>query len=163
MSSIDRGQFGLWDYGWLDHSEVHLDQLKLGEDAVDAYLRSDDFATSFILPTRDVEPSIHGPFLRGALSKRDFDLVTPEQFRAQVATIRQPKGFFEPASDQQWEPIEKLVSDLSQGSVKIFALQRTEADKSLFHDWGFVLHIFREFVCVSPNPTVIDRLVFGYD
>ena len=42
-------------------------------------------------------------------------------------------------------------------------LRLTEDDVDKFHDWGFVLSVFREFIFVNPNSENVVRLIFGYD
>lgn len=64
---------------------------------------------------------------------------------------------------QQWQAVERLASEVSSRHAWLFMLRFTEDDQERFHEWGFVLTIFREFICASPDTEFAERLVFGYD
>jgi hypothetical protein len=159
---VDRTLLPLWDYGWVDCGQISLPGIQSPSDAPRAYLRSPDFGTSFVGPKRDDFSDIHGPFRRDTLSEQDFVALNETEFRRQVASIRHPQGFSEAASDYQWRPIEMLVSDVCRGSVAIYMLRFTEQSRDRFHDWGHVLYVFREFLCLAPDLSAT-RIVFGYD
>jgi hypothetical protein len=42
-------------------------------------------------------------------------------------------------------------------------LTRDERNQELFHKWGFVLFVFREFLFVGPERDAVERFVIGYD
>jgi hypothetical protein len=50
-----------------------------------------------------------------------------------------------------------------EGGRRCYILRRDERDRELFHEWGFVLFVFREFLFVSPGRDSMERLVIGYD
>jgi len=96
------------------------------------------------------------------LTGTDFVPISLPEFRAKVAQIRRPIEILEPASDEQWKPVESLVSDLCDRTIAIYMLRFTEVDRNRFHDFGWIHRIFREFICVQ-NDLTITRVVFGYD
>jgi len=159
---MQRPLLSLWDFGWLDYESMSLAGVRAAGDAPSAYVASPAFGTSFVGPQRDDFSDAHGPFRRDAVSAADFVVLSPTEFRRRVSEIRQPDGFAEPASDEQWAPVEALVADISGRCTALYMLRLTEQDHERFHDWGYVLTIFREFICVEPDLSVT-RLVFGYD
>jgi hypothetical protein len=163
MITASRSLLSLWDYGWCDHARLPVTRTNVAADIIREYLRSDDFGTSFVGPQLDSAPELHGPFRRALISESDFELVSPERFLELIAVIRFPEGFSEPVSDEHWQEIQKLTSELRSRHSWFFALRFTEDDSTLFHEWGSVLTIFREFICASPDSDFAERLVFGYD
>ncbi len=159
---MQRPLLPLWDFGWVDYESMTLAGVHTPSDAPSAYVGSPAFGTSFVGPQRDDFSDAHGPFRRGAVSASDFVALTPSEFRRRVSEIRRPDGFAEPASDEQWAPVDALVADISTRCIALYVLRLTERDHDRFHDWGHVLTIFREFICVEPDLSVT-RLVFGYD
>ena len=158
---MDRPFLPLWDCGWVDQSLILLPDVKSAAEVPEAYYRSPEFETSFV-SHEPRSPGIHGPFSKTALAGSDFVLITAPEFRAKVAEIRQPEGFYEPASNEQWIPVEALVSEQCDRSIAIYMLRFTEEDRERHHDWGWIYHVFREFICVQSNLT-ITRVVFGQD
>lgn len=152
----------LWDFGWVDYEPVLLAGVDTASNAPSAYVSSPAFGTSFVGPQRDDFSDIHGPFRREAVSAADFAVLSPIEFRRKVSELRQPDGFAEPASDEQWATVEAVLADICDRCIAIYMLRLTEQDHDRFHDWGYVLTIFREFILVEPDLTVT-RLVFGYD
>jgi hypothetical protein len=159
---MQRTLLPLWDYGWVDYGPVSLAGVSVATDAPTAYVCSPEFGTSFVGPQRDDSADIHGPFRRETLSASDFVHITPLEFRSRISEIRQPAGFAEPVCYEQWRPVEALVSDLCSRCVAIYMLRFTEVDRDRLHEWGSVLDVFREFICVERDLTVT-RIVFGYD
>ena len=165
MIQPSRQLFPLWDYGWLDHNEFKLaaccDPPKLTE----AYLCSDSFGSSFVGPTlEETEASLlHGPFWRNLVTASDFQLISLDDFYGEIQEIRQPVGFSKAATDEQWQTVELLISRLALQYKWIINLRLTEQDSARFHDWGFVLMIFREFLLANPDSEQVSRLIFGYD
>lgn len=49
------------------------------------------------------------------------------------------------------------------GGRRCFVLRRDERNKELFHEWGFVIWIFREFLFINLERDSLDRFVIGYD
>jgi hypothetical protein len=49
------------------------------------------------------------------------------------------------------------------GGRRCYVLSRDERDRELFHEWGFVLFVFREFLFVGPERNAVERYVIGYD
>jgi hypothetical protein len=163
MTQPPRQLLSLWDYGWLDHNEFLLPPCSNSQEVVATYLRSDSFGTSFVGPSLDQAEDLHGPFRRELIAPTDFQLVSPGEFHDQVQSIRHPEGFSEPASDEQWRAVELLISELEKRYRWILRLGLTDDNAEKFHDWGYVLNIFQEFLLANPNSEPVSRLVFGYD
>jgi hypothetical protein len=163
MTNSARNLLPLWDFGWCDHDRPSLPRCHAPQDVIRQYVSSAAFGTSFVGQENEHAPELHGPFWSSAVSEPDFELITPQRLAEEVDAIRQPPGFTEPASDEQWQPVQSLLSEVCSRSTWIFMLRLTENDRDRFHDWGFVLLVFREFLCASPDSDSVDRLVFGYD
>lgn len=154
---------GLWDFGWLDHGEVSLEPSDTWEGAVAAYLTSESFQTSF-LPPEDKDAGIHGPFKQDQIAVEDFELLSVDEFYQRIQEIRQPEGFSEPATDDQWRQVGDLLAKVQPQFKWLIGLRLIETDEERFHDWGFVLGIvFREFLLTNPNSERAYRLVFSLD
>jgi hypothetical protein len=163
MSQPARHLLQLWDFGWLDHNEFNLPACDEWRDTITSYLGSESFATSFVGPDLEHEPELHGPFWRSLITINDFELLSVAGFYEHVRRIRHPKGFLEAVSDEQWQAVEHLVGEMQPRYVWLIRLRLTEDDSDKFHDWGYVLTIFREFLLVNPRSEQVLRLVFGYD
>lgn len=163
MAQPQRQLISLWDYGWLDYNEIKLLPCAQPLDLIEAYLSSNTFGTSFVGPELDDAPTLHGPFIRPSVASTNFQLLDSDTFFAQIHHIRQPEGFFEPVDEEQWHTVEELVTELERQNQWLIMLNLTEDDTDKFHDWGFVLTIFREFLLANPNSENVVRLVFGYD
>lgn len=163
MTQSRRNLLWLWDYGWCEHERVALPRCYSPQDIIRAYRRSDAFGTSFVGQEPPRTPELHGPFWSTSVSESDFELITPQRFQEMIAAIAQPSGFTTPPSAEQWQAVQRLASDVSSRCAWLFMLRLTEDDRDRFHDFGFVLTIFREFICASPDTEFAERLVFGYD
>jgi hypothetical protein len=163
MSQPQRQLLSLWDYGWLDYNEIKLSPCNQPSELIEAYLNSNTFGTSFIGPEFNDAPTVHGPFWRTSISADDFQVIDSDTFYAQIRRIQQPESFNEPASEEQWSAVESLISKLESQYQWLFMLRLTEDDADKFHDFGFVLWVFREFILANPNSEDVTRLVFGYD
>lgn len=163
MAQIKRQLLPLWDYGWLDLNEIKLPPCNQPQELIEAYLKSDLFGTSFVGQELDDAPMLHGAFWRNSITAEDFQVIDSATFDAQIQRVRQPEGFSEPVNDEQWSAVEKLATELKQQYQWLIMLRLTEDDGDKFHDWGFVLDIFREFILANPNSENVVRLVFGFD
>lgn len=163
MTASSRNLISLWDYGWLDRNEVVIPRCDSASEVISAYIRSDSFGTSFVGPQLNLEPDLHGPFLRASITPDDFQLISADQFATEIRAIRQPEGFTSPADDTQWQAVERVTSELARENRWIFALRLTEKDSQRFHDWGFVLDVFREFLFANPASDQLSRCIVGYD
>ena len=163
MTQPSRHLLQLWDYGWLDYNKFELPACADWQAAVTSYLDSESFATSFVGPDLEHAPELHGPFWRSLITVDDFELLNVAEFYDQIRRIRHPEGFSESASDEQWQAVEQLVGKVQPRYTWLIRLHLTEDDEDKFHDWGFVLTIFREFLLANPKSEQVSRLVFGYD
>lgn len=161
MTRAPRNLLSLWDYGWCEHERIAIPRSRSPQVFIGEYLRSDAFGTGFVGPEPPYEPDLHGPFFSSLLSEPDFELITPQRFQTAIAAI--PQAFTRPPSAEQWQAVEHLVSEVSSRHAWLFTLRLTEDDKDRFHEFGFVLWLFREFVCGTPDTEHAERLVFGYD
>ncbi|MGA2498716.1 MAG: hypothetical protein ABSH20_13305 [Tepidisphaeraceae bacterium] len=151
----------LWDYGWLNCDEVVIPPCNSVSEVISAYVRSDSFGTSFVGPLPDPMPELHGPFWRKGVAEDDFQLISTSQFAMELRAIRQHEDFGSPVDDTQWQAVEYVTSKLEQHSKWLIALRLTEKHREKFHDWGFVLWLFREFLFANPNSDRLSRCVFG--
>lgn len=163
MTQPQRKLLPLWDYGWLDLNKIKLPSCSQPQELIEAYLNSNWFGTSLVGQELDDAPTLHGAFWRTSIEANDFQLVDSATFDAQIQSIRQPEGFSEPVNEEQWSPVEHLVTELKHQYQWLIMLRLTEDDGDKFHDWGFVLTIFREFLMANPNSENAVRLVFGFD
>lgn len=145
------------------HNEIELAPSSQPEQLIQAYLASDTFGTSFVGPSLEETPTIHGPFFRSSVVANDFQLIDSAAFYRQINDTRKPDGFSEPATEEQWGAVEKLVSELERQYIWLFKLRLTEDNSDRFHEWGFALTVFREFILANANSANVARLVFGYD
>jgi hypothetical protein len=50
-----------------------------------------------------------------------------------------------------------------EGDRRCYVLSRDERNRELFHEWGWVLFVFREFLFVGAERDCVERFVIGYD
>lgn len=163
MTQTARKLLWLWDYGWCEYDRVTLPCCHVPQDVIREYRSSDAFGTSFVGQEPPHTSELHGPFLSSAVSESDYELITPQRFLDEIAAIRTTEGFTSPPTDEQWHAVQSLASVVANRCAWFYKLRLTEDDSDRFHDWGFVLTIFREFICASPDSEFAERLVFGYD
>ena len=163
MPEPKRQLLALWDYGWLDLNEINLSPCSHPRELIEAYLNCKEFGTSFVGQKLDDAPTLHGPFLRTSVTADDFQIIDSDTFYTQFRRIRQPEGFDKAANDEQWSAVEDLISKIGPQYKWLFMLRLSEADGDKFHDWGFVLTVFREFILANPHSEKVVRLIFGYD
>lgn len=163
MTQPQRQLLPLWDYGWLDFNEIVLPSCNHPQELIEAYLKSDTFGTSFVGQELDDAPMLHGPFWRTSIAAIDFQLIDSDTFYEQVQRIRQPEGFTETPDTEQWSAVEELITKIERQNQWLIMLNLTEDNADKFHEWGFVLTIFREFLMANPNSENVVRLVFGFD
>ena len=153
----------LWDYGWLDVDEVVIPRCHSVSEVIEAYVNSPSFGRSFAGPPPDAVPELHGPFWRASVAVDDFRLIDSSQFAVELESIRRQEQFDSPPDDNQWQAVREVTSNLERTSKWIIALRLTEQDREKFHDWGFVLWLFREFLFGNEGCDRLGRCIFGYD
>jgi hypothetical protein len=89
-------------------------------------------------------------------------LISLQQFKDEIESIHYLDDCWI-VPDEKWQPLEKLVSRICSRNCWFFKLRLTEKDKECFHEVGWILGLFREFICASPNSEIVERLVFGWD
>ena len=151
---------GLWDYGWLRHDTVPLSPAAADWEMIQQYVGSPAFHTSF-LPNDQDEQGIHGPFQAGLLSAEDYLPLHEAELERYLESLEVSEKAGEDLDER-----DKILHHFRHpfaGGCKCYVLRRDEHDKDLFHDWGFVLFVFREFLFVGPQRDRLERFVVGYD
>ena len=151
---------GLWDYGWLRHDSVELTPVISDLLLIEQYIASHEFCASF-LPIVKYETGIHGPFVADSIHAEDF---IPLQ-RADLEHYLDSIELSETPDDDVIERVKMLhhLGNAFDGGRKCFILKYDERDKALFHEWGFVLCIFREFLFTDSQRGRLERFIVGYD
>lgn len=150
----------LWDYGWLCRDRVKLAGASSDAALIEQYVASPAFHTSF-LPNHKDETGIHGPFVAGRITAADFVPIGKTELGQYLESVQ--------LSDTPGEDVAERAKMLSQLRAPFeegctgYVLKRDERDRELFHEWGFVLSIFREFLFVGPERDCMERFVVGYD
>lgn len=150
----------LWDYGWLSRDVVQLPAATSDLQLIRQYVVSPSFHTSF-LPSDKDETGIHGPFYAGRIGAEDYIPLCKADLERYLASVELSET---PDEDET----ERAKIWLHLGTVfargyKCYVLRRDERNNDLFHDWGFVLIVFREFLFVDPLHGNLERFVIGYD
>jgi len=155
----------LWDYAWCDYHQIALPPSNVAKSVIREYLRSDAFGNPFVYfsgMSDEYKHSLHGPFFRNLIS--DFELISIQRFEKEIDAIRHfADEIFGPLPEEKWQPVRQLAFRICERNSWIFMLRLTEENKDRFHECGWVLDIFREFVFANPNSEIIERLVFGWD
>jgi hypothetical protein len=150
----------LWDYGWLCHDSLKLTAALSDSELVRQYVASSAFHTSFLPGDKD-ETGIHGPFAADRIHTQDFIPLLETDLQSYLESLKLAEN---PSDDVIARA--KLLPHLRAafaGGRRCYVLRRDERDKELFHDWGFVLWLFREFLFVGPERDELERFVIGYD
>lgn len=150
----------LWDYGWLCRDSVRLAAAASDLELVKQYVASPSFHTSF-LPSDKDETGIHGPFVASRIHAEDYIPLREADLESYLGSVElsETRGDDE---NERAKVLPHLHSAFAAG-CRCFVLRRDERDKELFHDWGFVLWVFREFLFTGMRPDSLERLVIGYD
>lgn len=148
----------LWDYGWLDHDTVQLSPAASDQDLLSQYISSTHFRTSFV---PGGSGDIHGPFKASGIWVNDFEALKADDLEAYLQSIElsEKPGEDEAQRRKLWGELQKPF----QSKLRCYALKPNERSKERFHDWGFVLLIFRELLFVGPQRDRLERYVVGYD
>jgi hypothetical protein len=150
----------LWDYGWLCRDRVRLASASSDEELIEQYAASRAFHTSFVPNDKD-ETGIHGPFAAGRITAADFVPLSEGELGEYLESIQ--------LSDTPGDDVAERAKILPhlriafERGCRCYVLSRDERNRELFHEWGFVLHIFREFLFIGPERDCVERFVIGYD
>ena len=150
----------LWDYGWIYRDHVKIARASSDTAAIEHYVASPKFHGSF-LPNYNDETGIHGPFVADRISATDFVPLKESEIGEYLKSVQISDA---PGTDLAEQA--KMMSHLRvafKGGHNCYVLRRDERDHELFHDWGYVLFVFREFLFVSAERDAIMRFVIGYD
>jgi hypothetical protein len=150
----------LWDYGWLCRDRVKLAEASSDAGLIEQYVASPAFHTSFVPNDKD-ETGIHGPFVSERITAADFVLLPDAKLEEYLESIELSDTPGEDAAERA-----KMSSHLRaafEGGRRCYVLIRDERNREVFHDWGFVLFVFREFLFIGPKRDCVERFVIGYD
>jgi hypothetical protein len=149
-----------WKYGWLCHDSVQLAAAPSDAALIEQYVTSRAFHTSF-LPSDKDETGIHGPFMADRIKTEDFVQLQESELGRYLGSVELSEA---PGEDDIERA--KLLPHLRSafaGGRRCYVLRRDERNKELFHDWGFVIWVFREFLFVGAQKESLDRFIIGYD
>jgi hypothetical protein len=151
---------GLWDHGWLCHDSLELRPAASDLALIEQYVASPPFYSFFIQCNGD-ETGMHGPFMAGSIHADDFIALQRVDLEHYLESIE----FSEKPGEDVVERAKILphLRTAFDGSRKCYILRRDERDKELFHDAGWVLWIFREFLFADSQRGSLERFIIGYD
>ena len=150
----------LWDYGWLSRDRVTLTGAASDAELIGQYVASPAFHTSF-LPNDKDETGLHGPFVAGRITAADFVPLREDELGPYLESVELSDTPGEDAAERA-----KVLPHLRAafaGGRRCYVLRRDERDRELFHEWGSVLFVFREFLFIGPERDSVERFVIGYD
>lgn len=150
----------VWQYGWLCSDAVKLTAELSDTALIEQYVASPAFHTSF-LPSEKIETGIHGPFVANLIKAEDFFPIQESDLDLYLRTVELSEV---PGEDEiQRAKLLPHLRNAFSGGRRCFVLRRDERNKELFHEWGFVIWIFREFLFINLERDSLDRFVIGYD
>ena len=150
----------LWDYGWLSQDRVELSPAPSDAALIQKYVASPAFHTSF-LPSDKDETGIHGPFQTGRIAGTDFLPLEEAGLEPYLQSIELSES---PGEDEaERAKVLPYLRSAFHGGSRCYVLKADERSKDLFHDWGFVLWVFREFLFIGSERDRLDRFIIGYD
>jgi hypothetical protein len=150
----------LWDYGWLCRDRVNLADASSDIALIEQYVASPAFHTSF-LPNDKDETGIHGPFMAARITAANFVPLQEAELEMYLESVQ--------LSDTPGEDVverAKMLPHLRagfEGGRRCYVMSRDERNRELFHEWGFVFCLFREFLFVGPERNGVERIVIGFD
>ncbi len=151
---------GSWDYFWIHCDAVVLATASSDKELIRAYCCSPAFHTSFLPPEGD-ETGIHGPFRADQISHLDFVSLKPTDLKDYLNSL-EVAGI--PEEDEAArETILTHLLDAFGEDRSCYALKADERNAQFFHEWGFVLTVFREFLFIGPARNTLERFIVGYD
>jgi hypothetical protein len=150
----------LWDYGWLCSDRVKLAAASSDAVVIEQCVASPAFHTSF-LPNDKDETGLHGPFVAERITVADFVPLREPELGQYLESVQLSETPGEDAAERA--RMSPHLRAAFNGGRRCYVLQRDERDRELFHKWGFVLFVFREFLFVGPERDCVERFVIGYD
>jgi len=150
----------LWDYGWLCRDRVKLAGASSDPALIEQYVVSPAFHTSF-LPNDKDETGIHGPFVAKRITAADFVPLREAELGQYLESVQLSDTPGEDAAERA--KVSPHLRAAFEGGRRCYVLRRHERDCELFHEWGSVLFVFREFLFVGPEREGVERFVIGYD
>ncbi len=150
----------LWDFGWILHDAFNLRAQTSDVALIEEYMASAAFNTSFV-PNEGDETGIHGPFNAESLKPTDFQVLEESELPLYLESIQIATNPHDDIAERQ-KILECLGEPFRKG-FKCFLLIQDERNDELFHEWGFVFRLFREFVFIIPQSRQVERFVIGYD
>lgn len=150
----------LWDYGWLGRDRVKLVGAASDEAALEQYVVSPAFHTSF-LPNEKDETGLHGPFVAARITAADFVPLREIELGPYLESVELSDTLGEDAAERA--KVSPRLRAAFEGGRRCYVLRRDERNHELFHEWGSVLFVFREFLFIGAERDFMERFVIGYD
>lgn len=150
----------LWDYGWLCRDRVKLPGAASDAALIEQYVASPAFQTSF-LPNDKDETGIHGPFVAERITAADFVPLPQVELGPQLESVELSDTPGEDAAERA--KVSPHLQAAFEGGRRCYVLRRDERNRELFHEWGSVLFVFREFLFIGAERDSVERFVIGYD
>ena len=127
---------------------------------IQEYFASPAFHISFVPNDKD-ETGIHGPF--------QVDRIAPAAFvpleEAGLEHYLESVEFSDLPGVDETERAKALshLRSAFHGGSRCYVLKVDERNKELFHDWGWVLWLFREFLFIGQERDRLERFIIGFD
>lgn len=150
----------LWDYGWLHHDRVKLPTAASDTDVIERYVGSPAFHTSFLPNERD-ETGIHGPFVAERIKAADFLPLQNAELGSYLKSVELSDLPGEDATERA--KASSYLRAAFDGGHMCYVLRRDERNSELFHEWGSVFFLFREFLFIGSERDCVERFVIGCD
>jgi hypothetical protein len=164
---IDTANSRLWDFGWFDRTRFRLTGLGTHggwQDALRAFI-ADPIAERRFCTQPDpwgASCGHHGPFKSGALQVEWFHRVPPGQLRVRLQAAVADSRFGPRPSADQMQPLLAWASEVERRWDIVAELIPPPNARRL--DWAdMVWWVFREFVSVANDGSVMSVAVIGYD
>jgi hypothetical protein len=127
---------------------------------IEQYVASPAFHTSF-LPSDKDETGIHGPFVAERIAAADFVPLPEPELGRYLESVQ----LSEAPGDDVAERARMLpyLRAAFEGGRRCYVLSRDERNRELFHEWGSVLFVFREFLFIGAERDSVERFIIGYD
>jgi hypothetical protein len=158
----------LWDFGWFDRTRFRVRGIRRHADPQDILRAffSDPMSQRAFCSQPDlwgVPCGHHGPFESSALLAEWFHPVVPGSLVSRVQAALADAQFKEMPSEHQIQPITTWATDVEREGAFVAELLPPPAPAGRLN-WGtMVWAVFREFVSVTTDRTILSVAVIGYD
>ncbi|MGD1085720.1 MAG: hypothetical protein ABSA47_13365 [Verrucomicrobiota bacterium] len=127
---------------------------------IEKYVGAPAFQETFLRSEQD-DRGTHGPFLADRIKPSDFVPLEESGLEHYLESVNLS---LTPGEDEaeRAKILPHLRKAFAEGG-RCYILKVDERNKDLFHDLGWVLTLFREFLFVFPERDRLERFVIGYD